>query len=350
MKAGRPLRLLATLLGLWVCARGATLLVPAWLGSDVPEESKVAFGVKNMRAISNRSAGGEVETEIAQVQPPERYHSGARAIPAGAADVGPLPDLSGEVLEVAHRDDGHLERRPAESRAVAPPAVAPLSAQPEPAAPRTSRWSQQTWLLWRPDAESGRALAPLLGGSQMGARLDYRLVEGGAGALGLYVRASRALDGPSAEEVAVGVSVRPTALPFSLMVERREKLGSGARSGFAAMVAGGLNPVEVAPRVEAEAYVQAGIVALPGHDGFADGKASLAYRMTPKTRRPALMLGGAVSASAQPGARRIDVGPELRLYAPVGSGGVRLSAEWRARIAGNARPAGGPSVTLMTDF
>lgn len=62
------------------------------------------------------------------------------------------------------------------------------------------------------------------------------------------------------------------------------------------------------------------------------------------------MLGGMIASSAQPGVERLDIGPEIRLRLPVGQGGLRLSAEWRARIAGNARPASGPAITLITDF
>jgi hypothetical protein len=102
--------------------------------------------------------------------------------------------------------------------------------------------------------------------------------------------------------------------------------------------------------MEAEGYAQAGMVGLQGLDGFADGKASLGYRLMPGNERRSLTLGASLSGSIQPGASRLDVGPELRLRLPLGPASVRLSTEWRQRIAGNARPASGPAVTLAADF
>lgn len=347
MKSGRPLRFLATLLGVWICARGLSFAIPAWLGADEPEEHRLAMAMMPMEAAAEGAAAVPIKiVELRHALAVARHGRSWEGSPAADKSVeSAIRVASALAPQFVRQIDPPQEARTVESRATVPP-----SAQPEPRTSQTNRWSGQAWVLWRPDAEDGRPLAPLLGGSQIGARVDYRLGESEAGSLSLYVRASRALDQPSSEEVAAGLSLRPVSLPFSVLVERREKLGPGARSGFAAMVAGGLNPVEIGPRLEAEAYVQAGIVALPGRDGFADSKASLAYRLTPAVGRPSIMIGGAVSASAQPGARRIDVGPEIRLHAPIGSGGVRLSAEWRARIAGNARPEGGPAVTLMTDF
>lgn len=219
-----------------------------------------------------------------------------------------------------------------------------------PPAWREGRWSGTAWLLWRPEAGSGFAQAPLLGGSQAGARIDYRLTSGRAGQLSLYGRVSRALTGPSSEEGGLGIAFRPGRLPVSLLAERRQRLGPGGRNGFALLVAGGAGPRDIVPRLEAEGYAQAGIVGLPGADGFADGKASLGYRLTAPEAPRRLTLGGSLSGSIQPGAHRIDVGPELRLRLPVGRAGMRLSTEWRERIAGDARPASGPAVTLVADF
>jgi hypothetical protein len=44
------------------------------------------------------------------------------------------------------------------------------------------------------------------------------------------------------------------------------------------------------------------------------------------------------------------MGPEVRLRLPVAGGHMRLSAEWRQRVAGNARPASGPTIALVADF
>jgi hypothetical protein len=356
MKAGgRPLRFLAVLLGGWVCVRGMTFAVPMWMTSDGQEAARSASMIERPSVVSPAGEATKAEergTDLAPFVQADETAGLSRLAgtqfaerPSRVATPQPSGAMNGQ--------DPGPATAPAHPEAVGEKAAAEVASPVSliaPPASRASRWSAQAWMLWRPDASEGRALAPLLGGSQMGVRLDYRLAEGRAGALSLYGRGSRALEAPTAEEGAAGVAWTLPSLPLSVLVERRQGVGSGSRTGFAAMVAGGLNPVEVAPRIEAEAYAQAGIVGLPGRDVFADGKASLAYRLAPAVAGSRLMVGGAVAASTPPGARRIDVGPEVRLQMPAGSGGVRLAAEWRARVAGNARPSTGPVVTLISEF
>ncbi|HZV57917.1 MAG TPA: hypothetical protein VFF89_09600, partial [Sphingobium sp.] len=77
------------------------------------------------------------------------------------------------------------------------------------AAGRGSPWSLSAWMLWRPDGGASLAQAPLLGGSQGGVRLDYRLWRAGTRSLALYGRVTRALERPFAEEAALGLALRP---------------------------------------------------------------------------------------------------------------------------------------------
>ena len=63
-----------------------------------------------------------------------------------------------------------------------------------------------------------------------------------------------------------------------------------------------------------------------------------------------LSLGASISGGAQPGVSRLDVGPELRLRLPFAPDRMRLSAEWRQRIAGDASPPSGPAITLIAAF
>jgi hypothetical protein len=134
------------------------------------------------------------------------------------------------------------------------------------------------------------------------------------------------------------------------MAERRQRLGPGGRSGFALLAAGGIGPLAIAGPLSAEGYAQGGVAGLPGADGFADGRLSLDYRLTRPERQPDLAIGMVLSGSVQPGAARLDLGPGVRLRLPVTGGNLRLSAEWRARVAGAARPAHGPAITLVADF
>jgi hypothetical protein len=66
--------------------------------------------------------------------------------------------------------------------------------------------------------------------------------------------------------------------------------------------------------------------------------------------RARLGFGAAAWGAAQPGIARVDVGPQAVLHLPLGPAGARLSAEYRFRVAGKARPANGISITLGADF
>lgn len=329
-RGGRPLRFLGLFLGGWVCIRAGMLVSPLW---NAPDMGAVAARGWSAKPVAERR-------EAVRVEQPMMLASAALDV------VRPPVRLGGSAPAMAGRDE------------IAPPERAPVSKtrereQPSPvvaliAPPGSSskRWSGTTWLLWRAEVGRGAVQAPLLGGSQMGARLDYRLGDG----LSLYGRVSRALTGPSSEEAALGVAWRAGSLPVSVLAERRQRIGPGGRNGFALLVAGGLNPRQIAPRVEVDGYVQAGVVGLPGRDAFIDGKSSIGYRLKHVTSGWDMTIGGAVSGSAQPGAERVDVGPELRVRVPIGPAAVRLSAEYRARITGQARPSSGPAITLVSDF
>jgi hypothetical protein len=60
--------------------------------------------------------------------------------------------------------------------------------------------------------------------------------------------------------------------------------------------------------------------------------------------------GFGVWAAAQPGVRRLDIGPRLSAKIPLNNGGMRVSADYRFRIGGNANPQSGPSISLSHFF
>ncbi len=329
---GRPLRFLGWFLGGWVCVRAGMLMSPMW---NAPEMGAVAARGWSARPVAERQVVRLAEPGAVELAPGMAWRAHARAVERRDAE----PSLiAPHVLAWAQPD----ERVVAPSGSVqrdAPALVAPSSQS-------AKRWSGTTWLLWRPEVGRGVVQAPLLGGSQMGARLDYRLGEG----FSVYGRVSRALTGLSSEEAALGVAWRAGSLPFSVLAERRQRIGPGGRNGFALLVAGGINPREIVSRVEVDGYVQAGVVGLPGRDAFIDGKSSIGYRLRPASSGWDVTIGGAISGSAQPGVERLDIGPELRVRVPLGPTSLRLSAEYRARIAGQARPSTGPAITLVSDF
>jgi len=358
-RAGKPLRFLGAVIGGWVVLRLGVVAMPLFLEPE--EDMEIASTDKSTlkKRTPTLVRPGAVALQASPIEPAILSQSHPdRWLPprANGTAQAPRPSLPPRMPEKAPPASALI----ATASVPAPAASAQPKSQSEaptqfPAsisqASRASRWSLTGWMLWRREAGSGLAQAPLLGGSQAGARLDYALWSGGGRSLSLYGRVTRAMERPYAEEAALGISLRPVGgLPISLLAERRQRLGAGSRSGFAFMAAGGIGPKAVAPRLEVEGYAQAGIVALPGSDGFADGRISLDYRLTRKSAQPDLAVGVAVSGAVQTGTSRLDIGPEVRLRLPIAGGHMRLSAEWRQRVSGNARPASGPTIAMVADF
>ena len=61
-------------------------------------------------------------------------------------------------------------------------------------------------------------------------------------------------------------------------------------------------------------------------------------------------FGAGIWGSAQRGAARLDIGPTIGVAVPIARRAIRLSADWRERIAGDARPGSGPAFTIGSDF
>lgn len=363
-QAGKPLRFLGVVLGGWAVLRLGAVTLPVLWEAEEPMMASTEVSGRQRTPSLPASIVGPPEIPSREFSAREILRLRLPLLPqmtkASPADISPA-----ELAAMLPLARSPVAPRVASSVASPVPAPSPVArAQPSPASPsetraevsiapvsRNSPWSFTAWALWRRDSANGLAQAPLLGGSQGGVRVDYRLWNAGSRSLSLYGRATRALEQPHAEEAALGISLRPVeGLPVSLLAERRQRLGTGGRSAFAFMAAGGIGPEDIAPRLEIEGYAQAGVVVLPGSDTFADGRLSLDYRMTRKGTGPDLAVGVAVSGGAQTGASRLDIGPEVRLRLPVAGGHLRLSVEWRERIAGAARPSSGPAAALVADF
>lgn len=221
----------------------------------------------------------------------------------------------------------------------------PTGRAPDVLAPETSRrWSGSAWLLLRRDGGSSLAPGGTLGGSQAGVRLTYRVNDDSRRPLALSTRAYVPLRRFAAAEAAIGLDWRPSGpVPVHLLVERRQRLGREGRSAFALTAYGG-GSVRLGGGWRLEGYGQAGVVGMRSRDLFVDGSARLLRSFGP------VEAGGAVWGAAQPGATRLDAGPQLALPVSVAGASLRLSAEYRFRIAGDARPASGPVLTLGVDF
>jgi hypothetical protein len=128
-----------------------------------------------------------------------------------------------------------------------------------------------------------------------------------------------------------------------LLAERREALGRTGRSAFAVTLHGGVGEVPLPTGFRLDAYGQAGLVGVRSRDLFVEGSARAARPVA-----AGFSLGAGVWAAAQPGASRLDIGPTVTLRLP--QLGATVSADWRFRTAGRARPGSGPALTLWTDF
>lgn len=225
------------------------------------------------------------------------------------------------------------------------PALAGYSAVP-PAAP-SRRLRGSAWLFARGEGGSSLATGGTLGGGQAGARLSYRLGEGGGGPFAFAGRISRPLHDPGAE-LAVGLDWQPAgALPVRFSVERRVRLEHGARNAWAGYVAGGVwRPI--GRGLVLDGYAQAGVVGLRARDLFADGALRLVRPVAggPLPVRAGVGLWGA----AQPGAERLDVGPHLAASWSTGARTATLAVDGRIRVAGDARPGSGLALMLAADF
>lgn len=209
---------------------------------------------------------------------------------------------------------------------------------PDPALPGPSRWSGSAWAIVRGAGGAGGVATPQLGGSQAGARLAYALDD----RLALAARVAGAL-GTRQREAAIGVEWRPTALPLRVVAEQRIGLAA-TRGGPALGMVGGVSDRPLPLGLALDGYAQAGVIARDSGEGYADG----AIRVGRAVGALDLSLGA--WGAAQRGAARLDLGPSVAVVVPVAAARVRVSLDWRQRVAGNARPASGVALSLGTDF
>ena len=211
--------------------------------------------------------------------------------------------------------------------------------------PRFDRLQLTAWALLR---GTGRGTIPTtslasggtLGGSQAGARLTWRFNQAWAAS----IRTTSSVGGVRGAEVAGGIRWQPLrSIPVAFTAERREGLGRyGGRSAFALFAEGGLYHRPIFHKVYLDGYLQGGIVGMRNRDLFIDGGATLTR---PIWRNFSGGIG--VWGAAQPGLYRLDVGPRVTMQV---RRGIKVHADYRQRLIGNAAPPSGPAVTLAADF
>ena len=381
---GQPLAALLLLLGFWVGGRAVLWepLLAGPVGARGPAASdagpvRLADGPERKHGLLQPD--GQEWPRRAQAVPSLAPASVPVFAPAALPITPPPPALSrpGAVLPVVpvppprKAAPGVLAPRIAAAHQMAwlaavaqlplPPEAA-LALAPSPgrqAAGRADqaalpRWSADGWLLLRQGGSGispGGALLPSLGASQVGAVVRYRLAPGSAHRPALYLRASSALRQPRGEELAAGLALRSLAgVPLAAMAEvRLTQTPGGAHLRPAAALVTELPPAALPGGLRAETYVQAGYVGGAGATPFIDGQARIEAPLA-NAGKFRLRAGAGAWGGAQQGAARLDIGPTATLAVPLGSGGGRLTADWRFRVAGNAAPATGLALTLSAGF
>ena len=359
---GRPVLFLIGVLSLWVTGRASVMM---WndgaAAQDVAAKGATWEGVKlvPLAWVADRAAPIKLEP-----QGMGAYGLPARPSPAHKPAMVAKAKSSLLLLPVSMKDAEKSEAAPlpflhlqgfslAEVRATPPvfvPARSFARTSPQSELP-TSRWSASAWALWRPGERAGESdtALPLYGGSQVGARIAYRVDR--AKAVDLYVRASAPLVARGGKEVALGASVKPIArINAAVAVEQRIRVdGAGKRHAPALLGYGGFGPRAIG-RLEAEGYAQAGVVGIKDAIPFADGALTLTKPLGNIGSIP-LRFGGGVWGGAQKGASRIDIGPRFSADIPLSKRHrVRAALDWRQRIGGAARPGSGLALSLGTDF
>ena len=184
---------------------------------------------------------------------------------------------------------------------------------------------------------------PTLGGSQALVSARYSLTPRVA-VTGRLVSALEGSGRPRQSEAAVGVGVRPVSgLPVELVAERRVALSDDGRDAWQLRAVGGASIERSGWRLEG--YGQAGVVGARSQDLFADAQLRVSRTIVGPVR-----LGAIAAGAAQPGAARLDVGPQVRVDLRAGSMPLALLADYRVRVAGSAAPGSGPALTLATSF
>ncbi|KQM62711.1 hypothetical protein ASE75_13890 [Sphingomonas sp. Leaf17] len=331
MSISRPLRFLGLTVGGWAVAR----VVLLW-----PNAATMTDLIRDIVPIAKARKGPSASMSVRMPSPqslPQRPHrvgepaprrlfaQGARAMPPAPADRadGPVlvPHPFGPVApsDPVSRPDGR--RRP------------------------ESRWSGSGWAILRGGGMAPSVIGSRLGGAQAGVRIAYAL--GTARRLALAMRLTTPLEG-AGREAAIGIDWRPTRLPVRIVAEHRFAL-DGGRGGPMVGLVGGINPTPIAGRLRLEAYGQAGAIARGGVEAFADGAVRIAHPIA-EAGDIRFDLGMGSWGGAQRGAARLDVGPSLGIVVPVARRSLRLTLDWRERVAGDARPGSGPALSIGTDF
>lgn len=330
---GRPLRFLAAVGVGWIAVRTALL----WPDGTVP------IGPIRLLTAPVRAA---VRADTVTVRAPVRT---IRPVALPRPET-PARDSRRPVTRLAMDAAQSVPRGAAPPRIAPLPGVPPFAAQPSStpvATPRRpSRWSASAWAVTRAGRTAqGGVTGGQLGGSQAGIRIVRNLDRRGRVALAGRLTTPF---GAGLREASLGMEWQPTRLPVRVVAEHRFALGNGTGGPGVGLV-GGFGPVPVLHGLRAEGYGQAGVLHRARTEPYADAALRLTHGVA-RIGGTRIGLGAGTWGGAQRGAARLDIGPTLAVAVPVARKTLRLSLDWRERVAGRALPGSGPALTVGSDF
>ncbi|HEX8388446.1 MAG TPA: hypothetical protein VF636_05465 [Sphingomonas sp.] len=346
MRAGRPLRFLGVFTVGWIGVRTVLLLPVDDVVAPRLLSKPAGFAALPFAPVVTTS---RVENRIAPIRPLDAQTDRRAPTVAAAVDLALIaprpadrPSPSSDIARQVGRVIDTVTPPVEEARLVAP---LPLPLPPTPPAETSpSRWSGSAWAIARGSGSAGGLSTSQLGGSQAGARLAYALDE--ERRVAIVGRFASPL-GQRGKEAALGAELRLAGGAIRLFVERRFAF-DGGRGGPSVGLIGGLYR-ELPGGVRLEAYGQAGAIRRDRAEAFVDA-AARASRPVAAVGPVRLDVGLGAWGGAQRGAERLDVGPSVGLATAVAGKTLRVTADWRQRIAGGARPGSGPAVSIGTDF
>ena len=331
----RPLRALAIVLLCYGAGRAATV----WLTSETPVGGKpdgefvdagtkaVPFAVPHRGAASNPPPVGIKPSAAPAARYPFVLPQPGERLSASAA-------IARHLAVPTAQNSVEVQNAPAVPASLAPK-TKPLPSSPD-SNDLPSPWSGSFYAVSRGSGALGAA--PTLGGTQAGIRVYRALSHDLAATAALAASPGRG----GVREASIGLAYRRGSA--GAILEHGFADGNG-RSGLRLIGYAGVAR-ELSARLRLEGYGQAGLTPV---GAFADGALTI-ERPVLSAGAAELSAGLATWGSIQRGARRVDVGPQLIARLPAGDRRLRVSAEWRVRVAGNATPGSGPSVTIGTDF
>ena len=387
-RRGQPLAVLGFVLAGWIGVRAAVWeppfalprLVPSPLAAKplpisisvaTPAPAPASAMATQPTATPDRDWPGSVALAtvpapliLAAAREPVMPLSRTVPVPLAHATVAELPTVPVTIPHVAAAHQ--LLYLAALGRLPLPPGLALLATPPTPrstppaalATAAASRWSGDGWLLVRRGSGGLAAAAgfPSYGASQAGGVIRFALAPNSPHAPQAYARVSRAIGGFDEGELAAGFSARPFAnLPVRLLGEARVQRGSsGTRVRPAASLVSELPPLRLPLGIVGEAYAQVGYAGAPlgakrGATPFFDVQA-VADRKLASAGPAELRLGAGAWSGGQKGVARLDLGPRASLRLATRPATSRLALDWRFRVAGDARPGSGPTLTFSAGF